>query len=70
VCRFFVPTSDSQEARYVVLQPEKHAQRAFFFALVAIVGTVEPSGPVNQLLFPAGPDHESHDLFGTLTALP
>jgi hypothetical protein len=67
VCRFFAPT---KEARYVVVQPERHPQCAFFFALVAIVRTVEESGPVNQLLFPAGPDHESHDLFGTLTALP
>ena len=33
-------------------------------------GTGGPSGPTNSLLFTAGPDHESHGLFGTLTALP
>jgi uncharacterized protein (TIGR03118 family) len=33
-------------------------------------GTGGPSGPTNTLLFTAGPDHESHGLFGALTALP
>jgi uncharacterized protein (TIGR03118 family) len=33
-------------------------------------GTGGPSGPANTLLFTAGPDHESHGLFGTITALP
>ena len=33
-------------------------------------GTGGPSGPTNTLLFTAGPDHESHGLFGSLTALP
>ncbi len=30
-------------------------------------GTGGPSGPTNSLLFTAGPDHESHGLFGTIT---
>ncbi|HTM35918.1 MAG TPA: TIGR03118 family protein [Terriglobales bacterium] len=33
-------------------------------------GTGGTSGPTNTLLFTAGPDHESHGLFGTLTAIP
>ena len=33
-------------------------------------GTGGTSGPTNTLLFTAGPDHESHGLFGTITALP
>jgi uncharacterized protein (TIGR03118 family) len=33
-------------------------------------GTGGASGPTNTLLFTAGPDHEAHGLFGTITALP
>jgi uncharacterized protein (TIGR03118 family) len=33
-------------------------------------GTGGPSGPTNTLLFTAGPDEESHGLFGTITAIP
>jgi uncharacterized protein (TIGR03118 family) len=33
-------------------------------------GNGGPSGPTNTLLFSSGPDHESHGIFGTITALP
>jgi uncharacterized protein (TIGR03118 family) len=33
-------------------------------------GNGGPSGPTNTLLFTSGPDHESHGIFGTITALP
>lgn len=33
-------------------------------------GNGGPSGPSNTLLFTSGPDHESHGIFGTITALP
>ena len=33
-------------------------------------GTGGASDPTNTLLFTAGPDHEAHGLFGTITALP
>lgn len=33
-------------------------------------GNGGPSGPTNTLLFTAGPEHESHGLFGTLTVAP
>lgn len=32
-------------------------------------GNGGPSGPTNTLLFTAGPDHEAHGLFGTITAV-
>jgi hypothetical protein len=48
--------------------PRSVRNAVFLFALIAIVGG--PSSPTNTLLFTAGPDHESHGLFGTITALP
>ena len=33
-------------------------------------GTGGASGPTTTLLFTAGPDHEAHGLFGTITAIP
>jgi hypothetical protein len=50
--------------------PKSEQNALFAFALIAIVGTGGPFCPTKTLLFTAGPEDESHGLFGRLTALP